>query len=149
MMNKDSNNSNNGIKKVILVEDNMGEAELTKISYLDQSIPVEIIHCTNGEEFLNTLTDLDQSEICYVLLDLNMPRLNGYDVLNRLALDQKWKNLIVIIFSSSNNANDVNKCYEMGAKAYVTKPFDLNELDRTIHTIHDFWGSVNIKPNMN
>lgn len=148
-MNNETGKSPDGYKKVILVEDNMGEAELTKISYQDQSIPVEIIHCSNGEEFLNTLSNLDQSEISYVLLDLNMPRLNGYDVLNRLSLDNKWKNLIVIIFSSSNNANDVNRCYEMGAKAYVSKPFDLNELDRTIHTIHDFWGGVNIKPMMN
>lgn len=136
-------------RKVILVEDNKAEAELTQIIYKEQSIPVEIIHCFNGEEFLDLLSNIENDEICYVLLDLNMPRLNGYEVLSFLSKDEKWRNLIVIIFSSSNNEKDVAKCYEMGAKAYVVKPIDLHELERTIHAIHGFWGETNMQPNQN
>lgn len=110
---------------------------------------MEIVHCQNGEEFLTLLSDIDHEEICYVLLDLNMPRLSGFDVLGHLSQDSKWKNLVVIVFSSSSSANDILKSYEMGAKAYVTKPLELQELDRTIHSIHNFWGNTNVKPSMN
>ncbi len=147
--------SNSGLEKkiicnkVILVEDSKAEADLTKIVYSEQALPIEIVHCQNGEEFLNFLNDADEQEICYVLLDLNMPRVSGYDVLTALAADEKWKNLVIIIFSSSINEKDVARCYELGAKAYVAKPFELSELDRTILSIHDFWGNTNVKPSSN
>ncbi len=137
---------NTSCRKIILVEDNKAEADLTRIIYKEQSIPCEIVHCQNGEEFLQLLSSVNQEDICYVLLDLNMPRVNGYDVLTELALNEKWKNLIIIVFTSSSNSKDVSKCYEMGAKAYVAKPLDLNELDRTINSIHHFWGDTNVKP---
>ncbi|MCC6726543.1 MAG: response regulator [Saprospiraceae bacterium] len=133
-------------KKVILVEDNIAEADLTRIIYREQSIPCEIIHCQNGEDFINLLPSVNEEDICYVLLDLNMPRVSGYEVLKELSMNERWKNLVVIVFTSSSNSRDVSKCYEMGAKAYVAKPLDLNELDRTILSIHHFWGMTNIKP---
>ncbi|MBI1224768.1 MAG: response regulator [Bacteroidetes bacterium] len=135
--------------KVILVEDSKAEADLTRIVYREQSLPIEIVHCQNGEEFLSLLNEINEKEICYVLLDLNMPRVSGYEVLSALAREEKWKNLVVIIFSSSINEKDIAKCYELGAKAYVAKPFDLMELDRTILSIHHFWGNTNIRPCVN
>jgi CheY-like chemotaxis protein len=147
-MNNDSNSEVHpaACKKVILVEDNKAEADLTRIIYMEQSIPCEIIHCKNGEEFLTLLTSINQNDISYVLLDLNMPRVSGYDVLTILSESEEWKNLIVIVFSSSSNSNDISKCYELGAKAYVAKPLDLAELDRTILSIHHFWGNSNVRP---
>ncbi len=129
-----------------MVEDNKAEADLTKISYHEQSICCEIVHCGNGEEFITFLHTTNPTEIAYVLLDLNMPRVNGYEVLEYLSQKSEWKNLIVIVFSSSNNVQDVELCYELGARAYVNKPMDLNELDRTIHSIHNFWCGINVKP---
>lgn len=136
----------NVCNKVILVEDNKAEADLTKIVFHEQELPIEILHCQNGEEFIQLLHNINEDEICYVLLDLNMPRVNGYEVLEHVSKNEKWKNLVIIIFSSSVNEKDIAKCYELGAKAYVAKPFDLNELDRTILSIHRFWGATNIKP---
>jgi CheY-like chemotaxis protein len=135
--------------KVLLVEDNFAEADLTRIIYREKNLPVEIIHFSNGEEFLRELPSIQLNEVCYVLLDLNMPRLNGYEVLSAMALHEKFKSIIVIIFSSSNSASDVAKCYELGAKAYVTKPLNLDELERTISCIHNFWFGVNLKPDLN
>ncbi len=131
---------------VVLVEDNKAEADLARIIYREQSLPVEIIHFQKGEEFIAFLNDVGHDGICYVLLDLNMPRLNGFEILETLTKNEKWKHLTVIIFSSSSNEKDIAKSYELGAKAYVAKPLDLNELDRTILSIHDFWGNINIKP---
>ncbi len=132
--------------KVILVEDSNAEAALTKIVYYEQALPIEILHCQNGEDFLHLLGEVNELEICYVLLDLNMPRCSGYEVLDAISKNEKWKNLVIIIFSSSVNEKDIARCYELGAKAYVAKPFDLFELDRTILSIHRFWGSTNVKP---
>lgn len=143
-------NSNLPIKSlcntVVLVEDNKAEADLTRIIYRELSLPVEIVHFQNGEEFITFLSENGHDGICYVLLDLNMPRLNGFEILVTLARNDKWKHLAVIIFSSSSNEKDIAKCYELGANAYVAKPLDLNELDRSILSIHGFWGGVNIKP---
>jgi CheY-like chemotaxis protein len=136
----------NAIKKVILVEDNKAEADLTRIIYQEQSIACEIVHCGNGEEFIAFLDNADTSEISYVLLDLNMPRVNGYEVLEFLSNNEVLKNLVVIVFSSSSNSKDVERCYQMGAKAYVNKPMDLYELERAIQSIHNFWGDTNLKP---
>jgi DNA-binding response OmpR family regulator len=133
-------------KKVILVEDNKAEADLTRIIYKEQSISCDIVHCGNGEEFITFLDTADTSEISYVLLDLNMPRLNGYEVLEYLSQNEAWKTLVVIVFSSSQNTKDVELCYELGAKAYVTKPMDLAELERTILSIHNFWSETNLTP---
>jgi two-component system, chemotaxis family, response regulator Rcp1 len=146
-----TNNSNPAAssKKVILVEDNQAEAELTRIVFRELSIPVEIVHCLNGEDFLQMLEGFEQQEICYVLLDLNMPRMNGYEVLEYISKDEKWKNLAVIVFSSSINSKDIDRCYEMGANAYVAKPLDLNEFDRTILSIHGFWCGMNMSPETN
>ncbi len=133
-------------KKIIIVEDNKAEADLTRIIYQEQSIECEIVHCENGEQFLSMLSTINTDEICYILLDLNMPRVNGYEVLEYLSQHDEWRDLVVIVFSSSNNSKDVALCYALGAKAYVTKPMDLDELDRTIQSIHSFWGSTNMKP---
>ncbi|MBI5917685.1 MAG: response regulator [Bacteroidetes bacterium] len=135
--------------KVILVEDNKAQADLAKIIYLAQSIPVELIHCPDGEDFLQLLPTLNQQEIIYVLLDLNMPKIDGYKVLEVMSSHENWKNMAVIIFSTSSNEADIQKCYELGARAYVTKPLDLDEFDKTIQAIHGFWGEVNLKPIMN
>ncbi|MBK8563368.1 MAG: response regulator [Saprospiraceae bacterium] len=133
-------------KKIILVEDNRAEADLTRIIYKEQAIACEIIHCENGEEFITLLETVNPEDISYVLLDLNMPRVSGYEVLEMLSRKEEWKNLVVIVFSSSNNSKDVALCYELGAKAYVNKPMDLNELDRIILSIHSFWGVTNVTP---
>ncbi len=133
-------------KKVIIVEDNKAEADLTRIIYQDQSIDCEIVHFENGEDFIAFVDNDDVSEISYVLLDLNMPRVNGYEVLEFLSKNEALKNLVVIVFSSSNNSKDVERCYQMGANAYVNKPLNLNELERAIESIHNFWGITNLKP---
>jgi CheY-like chemotaxis protein len=75
-----------------------------------------------------------------------MPKLNGFDVLNTFLKDENLQKLPVIVFTTSSNPADIKKCYETGANAYVVKPFDFTDLEKSIGAISSFWGGVNVKP---
>ncbi|TAK31177.1 MAG: response regulator [Saprospiraceae bacterium] len=137
---------NKQTSKVILVEDNMAEAGLVKFAFKEQSVATELIHCHDGEELMALLSTVAPDIIRYILLDLNMPGMNGYEVLKRFSADENWKKLPVIVFSSSSHQSDVRTCYELGANAYVCKPIDFNEFDEAIRCINAFWGGVNLGP---
>lgn len=133
-------------KKVILVEDNLAEATLTRLAFQSKIQNAEIIHCANGEELFVLLNQIQLDDICYVLLDLNMPRIGGIEVLRIVGQHEKWRLLPFIIFSSSSLEQEVRACYDLGANAYVTKPMNLDLFDKTIESIHRFWGEVNLRP---
>ena len=136
-------------KKIILVEDNLDDVRLTKLAFENLDIPAEFVHCANGEELLTFLKEEPLININYILLDLNMPKLNGFDVLSSFQQDEELKKLPVIVFTTSSNPSDIRKCYDTGANAYVVKPFDFTDLERSISAISNFWGEVNVKPMFN
>jgi CheY-like chemotaxis protein len=76
-----------------------------------------------------------------VLLDLKMPRLNGFDVIGWMRRHYPWKLTPIIILSSSALPQDVNRAYELGANAYMVKPADYRALERLFRTIADFWNA--------
>ena len=133
-------------KKIVLVEDNLDDVRLTKLAFENLEISSQFVHCINGEELLAFLKNEPLSNINYILLDLNMPKLNGFDVLSNFQANEELKRLPVIVFTTSSNPSDISKCYEMGANAYVVKPFDFMDLEKTISAISSFWGEVNVKP---
>lgn len=133
--------------KILLVEDNLADVELTKIAFKNQNISSEIVHCEDGKVALDFLTENSTDGFDYVLLDLNMPRMNGLDLLKICKQDPLLRRLPVIVFTTSANHDDVQKCYEFGANAYVLKPVDLSDFDRTIEAINSFWGEINVQGN--
>jgi len=136
----------NGFKKVILVEDNPADVELTKLAFKNLSIETDLVHCSNGKELLSLLgKEHHLDEICYILLDLNMPVLNGIEVLKIFHKDKELRKLPVIVFTSSMQETDIQTCYALGANAYVLKPMSLSEFDATIKSISEFWGDVNVR----
>lgn len=133
-------------RKVILVEDNMAEAKLTNIAFSAHPSRPEIIHCIDGEKFIELLQDFPLQQISYILLDLNMPRMNGIDVLKVLFEHEHWKALPVIVFTSSAFQKDILTCYDLGASAYVVKPVEFEELERKLTAIDNFWSGANRLP---
>lgn len=131
--------------KILLVEDNLADVELTKIAFKNQKIGTEIIHCEDGKVALDFLKENSAEGLGYVLLDLNMPRLNGLDLLKICKQDPLLRRLPVIVFTTSANDDDIQRCYEFGANAYVLKPVDLEDFDRTIEAINSFWGEINVQ----
>ena len=133
-------------KKVILVEDNLADVELVKISIRELENPIELVHVGDGQELLNFLKTAVLSEIAVIMLDLNMPRVSGIDVLRYMHEDPLLKKVPVVMFTTSNSKTDILKCYELGAKAFVCKPLDIFEFNQAIRSIVEFWTGINMLP---
>lgn len=81
-----------------------------------------------------------------ILLDLKMPRLDGTDVLKALRADHSTRRIPVVMFSSSNELGDVQRCYELGANSYLRKPVNFNEYEDTLRLIASYWLGLNHVP---
>ncbi|MEM9823426.1 MAG: response regulator [Bacteroidota bacterium] len=136
-------------KKVIVAEDNLADVELTKMAFRELDYPLEVVHVIDGQELLNYVKSDSLQDIVLILLDLNMPRLGGVDVLKTFYSDAEFKKLPVIVFSSSAHETDVKACYDFGANAYVCKPIGIHDFNKTIRTIAEFWVDVNVLPEFN
>lgn len=144
--NKKQSYTMSAFTKVILVEDNPADAQLTRLAFKNISPEAEVVNFSNGKELLSHLSEEKKDPISLILLDLNMPQMNGTEVLKSLQENKDWAGIPVVVFSSSKQDVDIYNCYALGANAYVTKPFDLSEFEKTIETIALFWGNLNRRP---
>lgn len=133
-------------KKIILAEDNIADVELTKIAFRELELPLEVVHVFDGQQLIDRLRSEPLDEVALVLLDLNMPRMGGLDVLKVMYQDEELRRLPVVVFTSSSHQTDIYSCYEYGANAYVSKPIDINDFHKTIAAIASFWGEINVLP---
>ncbi len=141
--------NNQKVKKILLAEDNLADVELTRLAFSDLSLPIELVHVNDGQELLNYLNDAELSDIALVLLDLNMPKIGGIEILKMMYDDQEYKKLPIVVLSSSLHENDIITCYEYGANAYVNKPIDINDFNTVISSIANFWVEINLLPVFN
>lgn len=141
--------NNQKVKKIILAEDNLADVELTRLAFADLSLPIELIHVNDGQELLNYLNGAELSEIALVLLDLNMPKIGGIEILKMMYDDEEYKKLPIVVLSSSLHETDIVTCYEYGANAYVNKPIDINDFNEVIASIANFWVEINLLPVFN
>lgn len=89
---------------------------------------ISFIGYQNVEGFFKVLDEIDCSKIAYIFLDLNMPKVNGMEALDRLKKCDAVKNIPVIIYSTSNNPTDVNMALKKGARAFISKPSKISDL---------------------
>jgi CheY-like chemotaxis protein len=128
-----------------VVEDNPADAELTLLAFKTHSPNTELKVFQNGQDLLRFLDSSPFEHYALILMDLNMPVMNGRELLVRLNRHHEWKEIPKVVFSSSKQKEDVRDCYELGASAYVAKPFDLQEFEKTIASIAGFW--FRVQPN--
>lgn len=132
--------------KILLVEDNPGDVDLTRENFEDCKIRNEIFVVSDGVEALEFLyregkfKDTPRPDL--VLLDLNLPRKDGREVLTEMKNDESLRRIPVVILTSSKAEEDVVKSYDLHASAYITKPVDLNGFARIVKAIECFWFSV-------
>ncbi|WP_232833812.1 response regulator [Saliphagus sp. LR7] len=128
---------------ILLVEDNPGDVRLTKEAFTDGAIDNTLHVVTDGKEALNFLHQRDEyaDAACpdLVLLDLNLPKKSGEEVLEEIRGDEDLQRLPVIILTSSEAQEDVLRSYELQANAYLTKPVDPDAFLDTIQTFEEFW----------
>jgi CheY-like chemotaxis protein len=115
---------------IILADDDLDDQLILKEIFSMHSDTVKILNVLNGEETLHLLERLQNKDIlpCLVILDINMPKLNGRQTLLRLRQDERLKNIPVVLFSTSNNATDKAFAQVHGAN-YVTKPFTYKSME--------------------
>ncbi len=136
-------NLNNQTINILICEDNLGDVYIITDSLENSGLNYEINHVTNGEEAIKYLTQLKKSPSSrrpdIILLDLNLPKKHGFEVLEEIKTDPEWKTIPVIILTSSKSEQDVLRTYELYGSCFVTKPFDFDEFTNVIKTIESFW----------
>ncbi len=137
-------------KSILLVEDNKDDELLTLRALKKNRIVNEVIVAHDGAEALDYLfgTGLyagrDSSVVPQlVLLDLNLPRIGGLDVLRRVRSDERTKLLSVVVLTSSKEEEDIIRSYSLGANSYVRKPVDFAEFTEAVRTLGLFWLLLN------
>jgi len=133
-------------KIILLVEDNPDDVELTKRAFNKNHISNKMIIANNGVEALDYLfgkglyagREIKDLPIL-IILDLNLPKINGLEVLKAIRQNEVTKLLPVVILTSSNQEDDVIACYKLGANSYLPKPVDFIEFMETVKLMGIYW----------
>lgn len=130
---------------LVYAEDDDDHFFLLKSILDDLGEQTRIFRVEDGEELLNLLLKKGkfQNENCafpiIILLDLNMPKKNGFDVLKEIKSLDRFKLVPIIMLTVSNDHKDIDKCYEMGADSFITKSCDFNTYAESIKNFYEFW----------
>lgn len=126
--------------KILLADDDAEDRDIIREAM--ETVNAKDLMCfvENGEQALDTLTRSYNaaSPPCLIVLDLNMPKMNGTETLRRLKSDERFRNIPVIIFSTSINNFEKEKCMQLGADSYITKPVSYAECLQTVNTFLGF-----------
>lgn len=132
--------------EILLVEDNPGDVKLTKKALEQANLENNLHVATDGVEAMEFLNKADEHADAprpdLVLLDLNMPRKDGQDVLADMKEDDELSRIPVVILTSSESEEDIVKSYDLNANAYLTKPVDYDGFLEIIDSLENFWLQV-------
>ncbi len=132
--------------KILLVEDNEGDILLTKEALEDAKIVVELAVVKDGKgaiDFLNRQGIYANEEMPdLLLLDVNLPKKNGHEVLQYIKTTDHLKHIPVIMLTTSSSEKDINLSYKNYVNCYITKPIDVSDFLSIVNTIENFWISI-------
>ena len=132
--------------QVLLVEDDPADVELTREGLKDSKMHININVVDDGVKAMQYLkkeapySDVVRPDL--IILDLNMPKKDGRAVLQEIKNNEDLKCIPVVVLTTSQDAWDIQKCYEMGANCWITKPIGLEEFIKIVGTVQDFWFTV-------
>lgn len=128
--------------RIFVADDDQEDIQLLRDCLVENKVIAEISEAANGNELLEKLRNnqtANQHKPHLILLDINMPRKNGFETLKELKEDKNLCTIPVIVFSTSGSEKDIEKAYELGANCYVSKPRTAKEWVKTIGSIGHFW----------
>lgn len=132
--------------EILLVEDNPADVRLTIEVFNDSRITNHISVVTDGEEAMDFLHKrgkyAGESRPDLILLDLNLPKKDGREVLSEIKADRGLKTIPVIVLTTSDAEQDVWRAYDSGVNSYITKPVDLEQFIKVFRSIEDFWLTI-------
>ena len=136
--------------ELLLVEDNPGDIRLAKEMFKEANLKLNLTVAEDGVQAMDYLkrvcSDPRMPKPELIILDLNLPRKDGREVLTEIKSSEELKRIPVIIMTSSTSAEDVNKAYGEHANCYIAKPVDLDEFARIVRTLEEFWFKTVILP---
>ena len=134
--------------RILLVEDNPGDVDLIKDTLQGSASRLDITVVADGAEAVDYLFHRHQYSDDvpptpdFVLLDLNLPKMSGHDVLKEARRSTDLRTLPIIVITSSDSQPDITRSYALGANCYVTKPGELDAFQSTMKAVGDFWCRV-------
>jgi two-component system, chemotaxis family, response regulator Rcp1 len=133
-------------RNILLVEDNPGDARLTVEAFKEIGLKSNLHIAKNGEEALdflykvNNFIDVPTPDI--IMLDLNLPQMDGHEILFKIKNENKLKQIPVIILSTSKSDSDISRAYENHANCFITKPSGYDQFIEVVKLINSFWFST-------
>ena len=138
------------IRPILLVDDNPMDVDLTLEAFKEQGVPNPITVCRDGEEALQYLADhasaSDAQLPVLVLLDLRLPKVDGIEVLRRARTDEVWRQVPVIVLTTSRERTDIAMAYRLGVNSYLVKPVDFLAFADVVDAIKTYWLLMNEPP---
>jgi CheY-like chemotaxis protein len=131
---------------ILLAEDNPGDADLAKEALEESKLKNQLFIVSDGQEALDFLyrkgkyQDVPRPDL--ILLDLNMPRVDGREVLKIVKQDKDLRSIPIVILTTSRADEDIIKSYNLHANCYISKPLDLDKFIEVVHNIENFWISI-------
>lgn len=132
---------NNRAIEVLLVEDNPGDVNLTRIALAEREIRVNLSVVADGVEAMNFLHN-HAVHPDLILLDWNLPRKDGGEVLIEIRADERLQRIPVIVLTTSQAQEDILRAYDLHANCYITKPVEFGRFVEVVQSIEDFWFTI-------
>jgi CheY-like chemotaxis protein len=130
---------------ILIAEDDADDRFLLQSAFEENGYNDNLIFVENGLELIEYLyrivDDSGANMPRFIMLDLNMPKKDGREVLKEIKLHPMLKNIPTVIFSTTNNEQEMKRCYELGASSYVTKPNNFESLKKIVATLRGNWAS--------
>lgn len=131
-------------KFILVAEDDYDDRQMLQSVFTEKKYDTPLEFVGNGLELINYLDVIKNNEEKYhypkfILLDLNMPKMDGRQALRELKANPAYKKIPVIVFSTTENTVEISRCYELGANTYVVKPNNYKSLLKTVDIINSFW----------
>lgn len=134
---------------ILMAEDEENDVEFTREAFKSAKIKNHLSVVDDGDQVLPYLENEQNQTPDLILLDINMPKMSGLEVLDQLKAHPKYKTIPVVILTSSNSDEDIAKSYENYANCYVRKPIGYEQFGEIIKAIEDFWLTVVVLPPKN
>ena len=132
--------------EVLLIEDNPGDVNLTRLALADRAINVNLSVVPDGVEAMNFLHRQGEYQQAVhpdlILLDWNLPRKDGREVLVEIKTNERLQRIPIVVLTTSQAEEDIRKAYDLHANCYITKPVDFQKFVQIIQSIEYFWFTI-------
>jgi CheY-like chemotaxis protein len=126
-------------KPILLIEDDQVDMMRAARALKEIGVTNEVVHRENGEDALNYLRDENSDKPCLILLDLNMPVMNGIEFLQAVKKDERLRRVPVVVLTTSDDQQDKLNSFNLGVAGYMAKPVDYREFVEVMRSIDAYW----------